>query len=92
MINIQNKIKLFVAIHSWHRVPNNPYFMKTSPPLLPNSLSTFLKFSLTSPSRLFPPTYNLLLNDIMDLHILEFGTLVLEGPCCMFYATRRQGY
>ena len=34
----------------------------------------------------------ILLNDIMDLHMSSFGTLVPEGPWCVFYATRHQVY
>ena len=28
--------------------------------------------------------------DIMDLYMSSLGTLVTEGPCCVFYATRHQ--
>ena len=31
-------------------------------------------------------------NDNMDLYILSLGTLVPEGPWCVFYATRHQVY
>ena len=34
----------------------------------------------------------ILLYDIMNRHILSLGTLVSEGPCCVFYAIRRQIY
>ena len=33
-----------------------------------------------------------LLNDIMDLHMLSLGNFVPEEPCCIFYATRHQVY
>ena len=33
-----------------------------------------------------------LLTDNMDLYISSFGTLLPEGPWCVFYATRRQVY
>ena len=33
-----------------------------------------------------------LLSDIMDLHMSSLGTFVIEGPCCVFYATRYQVY
>ena len=33
-----------------------------------------------------------LLNGILGLHILSLNSLLPEGPCCVFYATRRQGY
>ena len=32
------------------------------------------------------------INDIMDLHMSSHSTLVPEGPCCVFYATRFQVY
>ena len=32
------------------------------------------------------------LNDNMDQHMLNLGILVLEGPWCVFYATRCQVY
>ena len=31
-------------------------------------------------------------NDIIDLHTSSLGTLVQEGPCFVFYATRHQVY
>ena len=34
--------------------------------------------------------YIYLLNGTMDLHMSGLGTLVPEGPCGMFYATRHQ--
>ena len=34
----------------------------------------------------------ILLNDNMDLHMSGLGTLVPEGPWCVFYATRHQVY
>ena len=34
----------------------------------------------------------ILLNDNMDLHMSSLGTLVPEGPWCVFYVTRRQVY
>ena len=33
-----------------------------------------------------------LVNDIMDLHMSSLGTLVPEGPWCVFYATRHEVY
>ena len=32
----------------------------------------------------------ILLNDIMDLHMLNLGTLVTQASCSVFYATRGQ--
>ena len=34
----------------------------------------------------------ILLNDDMDLHMSSYGTLVPEGPWCVFYAIRHQVY
>ena len=34
----------------------------------------------------------ILLNDIMDLHMLRLDTLVPERPCCVFHATRHHVY
>ena len=34
----------------------------------------------------------ILLNDNTDLHMSSLGTLVPEGPWCVFYVTRRQVY
>ena len=34
----------------------------------------------------------ILLNDNMDLYMSSLGTLVPEGPWCVFHATRRQVY
>ena len=34
----------------------------------------------------------ILLNNNMDLHMSSHGTLVPEGPWCVFYATRCQAY
>ena len=34
----------------------------------------------------------ILLNDDMDLYMSSLCTLVPEGPWCVFYATKRQGY
>ena len=34
----------------------------------------------------------ILLNDIMDLHMFSLGTIVPEGPCCVFYATKHRVY
>ena len=31
-------------------------------------------------------------NNIMDLYMLSLGTLIQEGPGCVFYAIRCQGY
>ena len=34
----------------------------------------------------------ILLNDNMDLYMLSLGTIVPEGPWCVFYATRHEVY
>ena len=31
-------------------------------------------------------------NDITDLQMSSLGTIVPEGPCCVFYVTKRQLY
>ena len=37
-------------------------------------------------------TFDVFSYDIMDLHMWSLGTLVPEGHCHVFYATRRQVY
>ena len=34
----------------------------------------------------------ILLNDIVDIHMLSLGTSIPEGTCCVFYATRHQSH
>ena len=83
-----------------------PYFMNT-PVLFISPFSNFVQPPSPLPCHLQPPAPLLflrlnwwlrhiwcavLLNDIMDLHMSSLGTLVPEGPCCVFYATRYQVY
>ena len=93
--------------HSWQRVPKLPYFMKIpciayhffktlSNPLLYHLQTWSLQLFLIScffgwiGDR---ATFNvILLNNIMDLHMLSLGILEPEGSCYVFYATRCQGY
>ena len=95
----------FQPNHSWQRVPNplfyeDPFILPTTTPfsnllqlLLPRCLQPlspmlfllFYVFGWMGDSA----TFDVPLNDIMDLHMSNFGTS--EGPCCVFYATRRQG-
>ena len=78
--------------------------MKT-PPMLPSSffeiLSNPIHFHFTVLSVVLFLWQNewsrhtwcaILLNDNMDLHMSSLGTLVPEGPWCVFYVTRRQVY
>ena len=60
-----------------------------SPPTpTPAALSVVLYFWLTWWS--YRTWCAILLNDIMDLHMLSLGTLVPEGRWCVFYVTRHQ--
>ena len=63
-----------------------PYFsLQTPPPLL------FLLSCWMGDRATFDVFY-FLLNYIMDLHMLSLGTVVPEGPWCVFYSTRHQVY
>ena len=66
-----------------------PPFLLPPTPTLP-ALSVVLFLWLDGWSRYIICT--ILLNDIMDLQMPSVGTLVPEGPWCVFYATRRQVY
>ena len=82
-----------------------PYSMK-KPPILPIFPFQFFSNPLAFPCRLQPLTQmfflfpcffgwmddhtTILLNDIMDLLMSRYGTLVPEGPRCVFYVTRCQ--
>ena len=75
----------------------NPIFFKfcPTPPLSPQNptptvFSVVLFLWLNGLSRHI--WCAILLNDNMDLQMLRLGTLVPEGPWCVFYATRRQVY
>ena len=59
-------------------------------PLTPTILSVVLFLWLNGWSQHI--WYTVLLNDNMDLHMSNLGTLVPEGPWCVFYATRCQLY
>ena len=59
-------------------------------PLTPTILSIVLFLWLNGWSQHI--WYTVLLNDNMDLHTSNLGTLVPEGPWCVFYATRCQLY
>ena len=76
-----------------------PYFMKSSPTILSTNFfwPTPLTFTTTS---LFAALFLwlnwwswliwcvILVNDIMDSHMSSLFTLVSQGSCCVFYATR----
>ena len=94
----------FLNMHSWQRVPNPSYFMKT--PLNEGFSNFVLPPSLLStsspplPAVLFTALFFwlcgwsrhnwcvILLNDMSSL----LGTLVVERPCCVFHTTRSQIY
>ena len=80
-----------VSLHSWQRCANPPYFMKIPPKLpTPTALSVVLFLWLNGWSCHI--WFAILLNDNMDLHMSSLGTMVPEGPWCVFYATRHQVY
>ena len=79
----------------------SPLFVKilsNSPclqPLTPNPKYLFLLFVSLGEWVIAPHLmcyFTLIWLDIMDLHMSSLGTLVPEGPCCVFYATRYQVY
>ena len=70
---------------------SNPPIPFLSPPTpIPTALSVVLYFWLNGWS--YHIWCAILLNDIMNLHMLSLGTLVPEGPWCVFYVTRHQMY
>ena len=88
-------------LHSWQRGSNLRWFIP------PFSKFVQLSCSLLPPTRtstavdvvLFLGWMGehdiwcaILLNDVMDLHMSSLGTLVPEGPWCVFYARRHQVY
>ena len=67
--------------------------LSTPPPLptpIPTALSVVLFLWLNWWSHYI--WCAILLNDIMDLHMLRLDTLVPERPCCVFHATRHHVY
>ena len=92
--------------HSWQRVCNPPYFMKTPYIVYPS----FFKFCPTPPSLspltstptalfvsltqwLFAPhSMFILLNDIMVYTCRALFSFVPKRPCCVLYATKCQVY
>ena len=95
------------ADHSWQRVPNPPIlwrlpimptplfkFCPTPTFAVASNLHPHCSFQL---SYFFGwmgdyATFGVPLIAIMDLHMSNLGTLVPEGPCYVFYATRCQVY
>ena len=82
-------------------LPHPPFFFQIlSMPLSPTSLSpptsTPPVLSIILFLWLNGWSYHIwcaiLLNDNMDLHMASLGTLVPEGPWCVFYALRHQVY
>ena len=86
--------------HIVYPPPPLPPFFELFPPLTPHALR--LQPATSIPIALLLPcffcwmgdraTFYDLLNFIMDLHLSSLGTLVPEGPCCVFYVTRHQVY
>ena len=84
--------------------PPSPYIAYPRPPLFQIFSNPFLSpLPLSCTPLLFllsfffgwmgdHATFDAPLNDIMDLCLSNFDTLVPEGPCCVFYVTRRQVY
>ena len=64
------------------------------PPPPPSSPFFFSNFAQPPPTIFFCLLHQIscdfLLHDIMDLQMLSLGTLVPQGPCGVFYATKRQ--
>ena len=69
--------------------PPSPSFQSPPTPT-PTVLSVVLFLLLNGWSHLI--RCGILLNYIMDLHMLNLGILVPEGPWCVFSATRSQVY
>ena len=82
-------------VDSWQRLPNppflwrRPYFM-SPPTFTPTAISDFFNFWLNG--WLCHIWCVILLNAIVGLYMSSLGNLVPEGPCYVFYATRRQFY
>ena len=65
--------------------PSPSHFLVISSPT-PTVLSVVLFLWLSRWSHIW---WAVLLNDDMDLHMLSLGTLLPEGPWCVFYATSK---
>ena len=74
---------LFSNFVQHHPLPPLPCHPQPPPPMF-FLLPCFFAISIV--------LFAILLNDNMDLHMSSLGTLVSEGPWCVFYATRRQVY
>ena len=96
---MEDFLEYSLFFHSWQRV-TNPHILWWSPRLL---ASFPLAYNLHPPLPFFALFLSLngwlhniwcvaLLNDIMDRHMSSFGTIVPEGPSCVFHATRYQVY
>ena len=71
-------------------LPNPPPTFLSSPTPSPTFLSVVLFLWLNGWSHHI--WYAILLNDDMDLHMSNLGTLLPEGSSCVFYAIRDQVY
>ena len=72
----------------------SPCFSNFEPPLPPTSPPTvyFVALFLWQNGWWHHILCGFFVNYILDLHMLTLGTLVAEGPCCVFQPTRRQVY
>ena len=100
--NISYLTDIMQCFHSWQKVPNPQYFMRTPPYILPTPLSQILSTPPPLPHQhpnhcsfycLWLNRWScqiwcvILLNDIMDLLMSSQGNLVPEEPCWVFYNT-----
>ena len=81
----ENIVSINAKIFSLKLVPYKMEFM-----LSKTSLKEFVAFFLWLNGWLHHIWCVILLNDIMDLHMLNLGTLVTQASCSVFYATRGQ--
>ena len=92
------KGRLYFIFHIFSNFMKTPYI--AYPPLF-QILSTHCQLQLLPPLffllssffgwmdlTTFDVLFYLMLNDNIDLHMLSLGTLVPEGPWCVFHATR----
>ena len=81
----ENIVSINAKIFSLKLVPYKMEFM-----LSKTSLKEFVAFFLWLNGWLHHSWCVILLNDIMDLHMLNLGTLVTQASCSVFYWTRGQ--
>ena len=78
-----------VALHSWQMGASSFTSLPPATPA-PIAISAVLLLRLNGWSH--HVWCAIFLNDDRDLHMLNLGTLLLEGPWCMVYAVRSQVY